>query len=127
MPQHQARVPPDCQTCGACCCNSDENRAQNHPWYVEVEPGSRLLSRRELLDRYVVFDPADSPHLRLAADGRCSALRGPLGRDVYCAIYPHRPRGCRSVQPGDDDCLRARRERGIGAGEVQAQERPTGD
>lgn len=103
----------DCQTCGACCCNSDENRAENYPWYVEVEPGNRLLSRRDLRQRYVVDDPDGSPHLRLDAEGRCVALLGRLGRDVECSIYAHRPRGCRSVQPGDDDCLRARRERGI--------------
>lgn len=113
--EHRARVPFDCQTCGACCCNSDENRTAKHPWYVEIEPGSQLLSRPDLRDRHVVFDPADSPYLRLTADGRCSALRGALGRDVHCSIYPHRPRGCRSVQAGDEDCLRARRERGIGA------------
>ena len=103
----------DCQTCGACCCNSDENRAENYPWYVEIEPGNRLLSRRDLHHRYVVHDPQDAPHLRLDANGRCTALVGRLGDAVHCAIYAHRPRGCRSVQPGDPDCLTARRERGI--------------
>jgi len=32
---------------------------------------------------------------------------------VHCAIYAQRPRGCKRVQPGDEACLRARRERGI--------------
>lgn len=106
----------DCQTCGACCCNSDENRAEQCSWYVDVEPGNRLLSRHDLHQRYVVYDAEESPYLRLDADGRCSALLGRLGQDVSCAIYAHRPRGCRSVQPGDEDCLRARRERGIDPG-----------
>ncbi len=103
----------DCQTCGACCCNSDENRAENYPWYVEIESTCKLLARADLVQRYVVRDPDRVPHVRLDDDGRCSALVGRLGRNVHCAVYAQRPRGCRRVQPGDEACLRARRERGI--------------
>ncbi|HMQ22924.1 MAG TPA: YkgJ family cysteine cluster protein [Planctomycetota bacterium] len=103
----------DCQTCGACCCNSDENRAEGYPWYVEVEADSKLLARADLQRRYVVFDPDAVPHLRLDADGRCAALLGRLGNKVRCSIYAQRPRGCRRVQPGDAACRRARRERGL--------------
>lgn len=112
----RTRTGLDCQTCGACCCNTDENRAENYPWYVQVEAGNRMLARPDLVDRYVAFDSEDMPHMRLMQDGRCAALKGKLGRDVHCAVYAHRPRGCRSVQPGDEDCLRARKERGIDAG-----------
>jgi len=30
----------DCQTCGACCCNTDRNRAEKFVDYVEVTPRS---------------------------------------------------------------------------------------
>lgn len=108
-------TPPryDCQTCGACCCNTNENRAADYVWYVDIEGGSRLLKRKDLVQRFVAFDPEDSPHMRLLANGRCSALRGRLGVDVHCEVYDDRPRGCRRVEPGDEDCLLARRERGI--------------
>ena len=103
----------DCQTCGACCCNTNVNRAENYPWYVEVQDDSTLLNRPDLVTRYVVRDHDGTPHMRLDDDGRCSALQGKLGRNVRCMVYAHRPKGCRRVQPGDEDCLRARKERGI--------------
>lgn len=106
----------DCTRCGACCCNPDANRAEGVVAYVEIDdPRSALLRRDDLRKRYVAVDPDGLPHLRLDPSGRCAALRGPLGRDVRCAVYPHRPQGCRRVQPGDRECLRARRERGIDA------------
>lgn len=103
----------DCQTCGACCCNIDENRAEGYPWYVEVLRDSPLVLRPDLRKRYIVFDPAGTPHMRLDAAGRCVALQGKLGREVRCTVYAHRPFGCRQVQAGDPECLQARRERGI--------------
>lgn len=104
----------DCQTCGACCCNSDENHAEDYPWYVPVDdPKSPLLRRPDLVRRYIVADPDGDPHLRLDPGGRCAALVGKLGAQVRCAVYAHRPRACRRLTPGDDACLRARLERGI--------------
>ena len=103
----------DCRRCGACCTNPDENAREGRFDYVPVEARARLLSRRDLLRKYVAQDAAGAPHLRLTADGRCSALRGALGRRVSCAIYALRPKACRRVQPGDGDCLRARAERNI--------------
>lgn len=108
----------DCQRCGACCCNPDENRAEGFPYYVEVQPGSRLLQRHDLRKRYVVEDADGVPHLRLDPSGRCAALRGKLGARVHCAIYADRPRGCRLVEPGSPWCLQARRERGVGSAVV---------
>jgi Fe-S-cluster containining protein len=105
----------DCQRCGACCTNPDENAREGRFDYVPVEAGARLLSRRDLLRKYVTQDGAGSPHLRVMADGRCSALRGAVGRRVACAIYHLRPAACRRVQPGDGDCLRARAERSVDA------------
>jgi hypothetical protein len=105
----------DCQRCGACCTNPDENRAEGFAFYVEVEDDSRLLMVDDLKKRYVVFDDAGVPHLRLDPSGRCAALRGKLGRQVDCAIYADRAPGCRRVEPGTPECLKMRAQRGIGA------------
>jgi hypothetical protein len=103
----------DCQACGACCCNAAENEREGRFDYVPIEPGTALLSRSDLLRKFVIFNEAGEPHLRMNKEGRCQALLGALGRNVSCSIYHHRPRACRTVQPGDGDCVRARSERGL--------------
>ena len=104
----------DCQRCGACCCNPAENRAEGYREYVLVEPGSRLLRRRQLLHRYTVLNDRGERHLKLAGEEqRCAALEGAPGRRVRCAIYPDRPAGCRRVEAGSARCLEYRAERGI--------------
>lgn len=108
-------MPFDCQSCGACCTNPVENEREGRCDYVPIEADSRLLSRRDLVRKFVA--PAETSgqpaHLRMLSNGHCAALRGALGRRVYCDIYHLRPRACRTVQPGDGDCLRARAERQI--------------
>ncbi|RYE92687.1 MAG: YkgJ family cysteine cluster protein [Myxococcales bacterium] len=106
-------MPYDCTTCGACCTNPDENRAEGYVSYVEVDRDAPLRRRPELMKRFVVLDADGVPHLRLDPAQRCSALVGKLGRQVNCSIYPYRPRGCRLVEAGSERCLLARRERGI--------------
>ena len=106
-------VPLDCQSCGACCCNAAENKREGRADYVPVEPSAPLWSRSDLVRKLVVLGPSGAPHLRMTKDGRCQALLGAIGRKVSCGIYHHRPRACRTVQPGDGDCLRARREQGL--------------
>ncbi len=109
----------DCTACGACCCNRDENVAEGYPWYVAVDdPASRLLTRADLRARYVTHDGQGAPHLRLDVTGRCTALRGRLGGRVRCLVYADRPRGCRLVEPGSEECLAARQERGLPADPV---------
>lgn len=103
----------DCQRCGACCKNPPDNRAEGFPWWVEVEPGDRLLTRADLVRKLVVRDPDGVPHLRLAADGACLALRGRFGVEVWCATYADRPSPCRRVQAGDKNCLRYRAAHGL--------------
>lgn len=102
----------DCTRCGACCLNSRENRDEGFPYWVEIEDGARILSRRDLVKKLVVLDDAGAAHLRVASDGRCLALSGtPSAHDrgrVRCTIYTLRPRPCRRVQPGDRNCERAR-------------------
>ena len=101
----------DCRTCGACCKNLPSNG--EFAWWVEIDERDAILSRADLVRKHVVRDAAGVPHLRIADDGRCLALRGALGRSVSCAIYHQRPTPCRRVQPGDSLCLRYRREHGL--------------
>jgi Fe-S-cluster containining protein len=103
----------DCTRCGACCSNPAENRAEGFVDYVEVRPGDRLLEKPELVRRLVLRGADGALHLRLDEDGRCSALRGKIGRRVRCTIYRDRPQSCRKVQPGTPRCLYERRARGL--------------
>lgn len=94
----------DCQTCGACC------REAYH---------SVTVSRRDPVIRRhpeLVVERGDYVELRrvpTAGGSRCTALCGD-GRDsLYaCAIYEHRPRPCRELEPGGVHCLTARRRVG---------------
>ena len=100
-------------TCGACCCNSDTNRAEGFIDYVEVFSNDALRRRPDLMSKLTVRNVARQVHLKLTEDGRCVALQGALGQSVHCAIYDLRPAVCRRVQPYSEECLNARRERGI--------------
>lgn len=101
----------DCQSCGACCCNTAKNIAQDYPFYVEVEKSDVLFkTRRKLLAEVAEPDDKGVYHLKLVGDEqRCIALKGELGEQVTCSIYQFRPSGCRQVTGGDDECLRARK------------------
>jgi Fe-S-cluster containining protein len=104
----------DCQTCGACCCNSDENRAEKYIDYVEVPKRTRLAQQRALVRKLTVVNRQGERHMKLVGkDQRCIALEGQLGVNVSCGIYELRPPACRKVEPGSDECLRDRNERGI--------------
>lgn len=106
-------MPYDCLSCGACCCNPAHNAEAGFVDYVEVDPRGALFRRTGLLLRYAVQNAQGEWHLRLAPDGSCLALVGTPGVQVRCAVYPVRPPGCRRVEPGDDECRRARAERGV--------------
>jgi len=104
----------DCQICGACCCNSNENRAEKYLDYVEVPKRSRLAGQRSLVRKLTVVNAAGERHMKLVTkDQRCIALEGELGVNVACTIYELRPPACRKVEPGSEECLRDRIERGI--------------
>ena len=113
----KARAGPalDCVRCGACCCNTDGNRAEGFVDYVEVFPNDVLRKRPDLIGRFAVRNVDKKVHLKLTPDGRCVALQGTLGVSVHCGIYDLRPTVCRRVQAGSEECLSARRERGIDA------------
>ncbi len=103
----------DCQLCGACCYNRTENVAEGFTTYVEVEPKDVIQRRPNLMRRYVIYSD-ETPYLRMEQDGRCSALKGKLGDFVKCQIYESRPKACRRIEAGSQECLDARAERGIG-------------
>jgi Fe-S-cluster containining protein len=104
----------DCLSCGACCCNTDENRAEKFVDYVEVPARSALARHPRLLRKLTVLNDKGERHMKLrGAQQRCVALEGRLGVRVSCTIYELRPGACRTVQPGSRECRRDRRERGI--------------
>jgi hypothetical protein len=103
----------ECRTCGACCCNPPENRAEGFTEYIEVDERAPLWKKPDLVRRLVVYSEEGEPHLRLHPDGRCLALRGRVGSQVTCTIYADRPTPCRSVESGSDLCRRYRRARGL--------------
>lgn len=103
----------DCRTCGACCANPDDTRAEGVVDWVEVRDGEPLLAETRLAARLVVTNDAGERHLRLDPGGRCLALRGRIGRRVSSTIHALRPAGCRRVEPGDARCVQYRRERGV--------------
>lgn len=105
----------DCVTCGVCCCNPEGNLRIGSREYVEVTKKDALYQRdRELLKKLAVRNDDGQWFLKLVGDDqRCVALTGTMQERVACAIYPMRPRGCRVVQVGDDECLRARLRFGL--------------
>jgi len=94
-------TPFDCQSCGACCAAF---RVSFYWAEADDAPGGTVPAA---LTRPV------SPHLRCMAGTeakpvRCVALAGEVGGRVACGIYAQRSSTCRSVEPGDGQCLKAR-------------------
>ena len=103
----------ECRQCGACCCNSPENRAEGFTEYIEVDERAPLLKKPALVRRLVVYSDEGTPHLRLHPDGRCVALRGSIGQQVRCTIYAERPSPCREFDIEHAACNRARQRHGL--------------
>ncbi len=101
-------------SCGACCCNPEQNREISYVEYVEVERRDKLRREPTLLKKHTFTNEKGEIHMRLVGvNQRCCALEGRLGEQVSCSIYEVRPGGCRRVQPGDSWCKQLRVERGI--------------
>jgi len=101
----------DCQACGACCLNSAANKAEKFIDYVEVMPRDALSKRPQLVKHLCVVNPIGETHLKLVGkEQRCIALGGDVGVHVNCNIYEVRPRPCRAVTPGSEECLERRKD-----------------
>ncbi|WP_457388682.1 YkgJ family cysteine cluster protein [Roseateles sp. P5_E1] len=96
----------DCQRCGACCAVF---RVSFYWAEADDAPGGTVP--------VALTRPVGSLHRCMAGTEarpvRCVALRGAVGGDVACAIYAQRSSTCRSVQPGDSQCLKARAAHGL--------------
>jgi Fe-S-cluster containining protein len=103
----------DCLACGVCCVNPASNRAAGVTFWVKIAPNDRMLTRRDLVRKFVTVDRSGNAQLKMAHDGRCLALRGELGVEASCSIYRDRPGPCRSAQPGGEVCVNARRAAGL--------------
>lgn len=90
----------DCQSCGACC-------AYSRDW-----PRFSLETDAEIA-RIPAQYVNDAVGCMLSIDNRCTALAGKLGEHVACQVYEVRPIVCRDCQPGDEECLIARRHFGF--------------
>jgi Fe-S-cluster containining protein len=98
----------DCQRCGACCASFRVSF-----YWAEADDASGGTVP-------VALTRPLTPHTRCmqgteALPVRCVALQGEVGRDVRCGIYSQRSSTCKAVQPGDDQCVRARRQHSVAA------------
>ncbi|TGQ52072.1 YkgJ family cysteine cluster protein [Mesorhizobium sp. M1C.F.Ca.ET.193.01.1.1] len=96
----EASVAFDCQSCGACCAYSAD-----WPRFSTEEDAELDRIPEELV-------ATDQSGMRCEG-GRCSALRGEVGKGTACTIYEIRPHVCRACMPGGDDCLMAREMYGL--------------
>ena len=93
----------DCRACGACCAFSAE-----WPRFTTEDESDLARLSPDLVDD-------ERGRMRSRGD-RCAALRGVVGVNVACAVYADRPEVCRACEPGDGECLLARRRFGLPVG-----------
>lgn len=102
-------TPLDCQRCGACCA---QFRVSFYWAEADDAPGGTVP--------VALTRPVGTLHRCMAGTEtrpvRCIALQGEVGRSVGCGIYAQRSSTCRSVQPGDEQCLKARAAHGLESG-----------
>lgn len=91
----------DCQDCGACCSYSAD-------WPRFTLEDDDTIARIPP----ALVDDAEG-RMRCVGD-RCSALAGTVGAKTACTVYALRPIVCRDCEPGDPECLMARRRHGLG-------------
>lgn len=98
----------DCTTCGA-CCQSPALKASPDGWvdltFEEADALGPRLAKGSHYFPYVV--------MRERKDGRCIALVGEIGKACSCRIYDHRPSVCQTFEPGNIQCLEARKRVGL--------------
>ncbi len=94
-----------CQTCGACCAHY---RVSFH-WREADQRGLDDGSLVQISPWHVCFAGTEKHPVR------CAHLVGDVGGQVACRVYDQRPGPCRSVEPGDQQCLKARAAHGLPA------------
>ncbi|MFN7726459.1 MAG: YkgJ family cysteine cluster protein [Rubrivivax sp.] len=96
----------DCQHCGACCA---QFRVSFYWAEADDAPGGTVP--------VALTQPVGPLHRCMQGTAqrpvRCVALQGTVGERVACSIYAQRASTCRSVQPGDEQCLKARQAHGL--------------
>lgn len=95
LPPIEAENP--CQSCGACCGYSE-----NWPRFTIEDDAALDAIPAALVNQRL-------SGMRCEAN-RCAALSGTIGQATACTIYALRPEVCRDCQPGDPECLMARRK-----------------
>ena len=95
----------DCTDCGACCqcfpIFASEDDAAKEPKIQEEGIRVDNFLRKSNLVAYRIYP---LPFLET-----CAFLK----EDKLCRIYDTRPEVCRKFQPGSDQCIEARRRKGI--------------
>lgn len=99
----------DCQTCGACCAAPSPSEG---PFVLPISKAearqlpTRMVARIAPLEvGKRVFTHSLRRHPEL---NRCNALKGIVGLDCRCEVYPQRPEICRVFPAGSEHCLAAR-------------------
>ena len=99
--------PSTCQNCGACCA---QYRVSFY-WQEAVQRGLDEDMLLQVSPWQVCFRGTELQPVR------CVNLEGEVGSSVSCRIYEKRTTPCRSVEIGDEKCLRAREAHGLGMDE----------
>ena len=98
----------DCLACGACCFGPATA-------YIDVRAADLVRMSAATRKRFVRGERSQSLRMN---QGHCAALRVRRGErnttQHFCTIYVERPEPCRSITPGNRECLAARRRLGRG-------------
>ena len=92
-----------CLACGACCATYRVSF-----YWAEAEALGLDPRWTERLTPFLACMAGTS-----AAEPRCLALDGTVGKAVHCRVHPQRPNPCREVEAGSDQCQRARLRHGL--------------
>jgi uncharacterized protein len=92
-----------CQQCGACCAFYRVSF-----YWAEAAQLKLPDSAIERVNEHIACMAGT-----MGPSHRCHALHGKVGEEVVCTIYATRPSPCREVQPGDEQCNRARAAHGL--------------
>ena len=97
MPSDPATSSP-CQACGACCASF----RVSFYWAEAQANGIPPELTEQVTPTFSCMAGTNS------RTPRCQALQGTIGQHLTCRIYAQRPSPCREVQPGDEQCAKAR-------------------